>query len=67
MLGNITNPKYADHSSPVIQVYIGPIVISNTLVDLGAAINVMTNETKLKLSLDGFDLLLRYFRWLTDP
>ncbi|XP_059073307.1 uncharacterized protein LOC131874087 [Cryptomeria japonica] len=53
MLGNLTIPKYADLGSPVIQVRIGKITIPNTLVDLGAAINVMTNETKTKLSLEG--------------
>jgi hypothetical protein len=53
MLGNVTIPKYVDPGSPVIQVSIGTIIIPNTLVDLGASINVMTNETKLKLSLDG--------------
>ena len=53
MLGNATNLKYVDPCSPIIQVNIGTIAISNTLVDLGTAINVMTNETKLKLSLDG--------------
>ncbi|XP_059068524.1 uncharacterized protein LOC131859030 [Cryptomeria japonica] len=53
MLGNLTIPKYADPGSPVIQVSIGKITIPNTLVDLGAEINVMTNETKTKLSLEG--------------
>ena len=53
MLGNISIPKYADPGSLVIQVSIGTIIIPNTLVDLGAAINVMTNETKIKLSLEG--------------
>ncbi|XP_059068565.1 uncharacterized protein LOC131859061 [Cryptomeria japonica] len=53
MLDNLTIPKYADPGSPVIQVSIGKITIPNTLVDLGAVINVMTNETKTKLSLEG--------------
>lgn len=53
MLGNLTIPKYVDPESPVIQVSIGKITIPNTLMDLGAAINVMTNETKTKLSLEG--------------
>ncbi len=45
MLGNVTIPKYVDPSNPVIQVNIGTISIANTLVDLGATINVMTNDT----------------------
>ncbi|XP_059070389.1 uncharacterized protein LOC131860053 [Cryptomeria japonica] len=53
MLGNLTIPKYVDPESPVIQLSIGKITIPNKLVDLGAAINVMTNETKTKLSLEG--------------
>ena len=59
MLGNVTNPKYANPGSPVTQVNIGTIAISNTLVDLensidlDTVINVMTNQTKLNLSLDG--------------
>ncbi|XP_057872451.1 uncharacterized protein LOC131078697 [Cryptomeria japonica] len=53
MLDNLTIPKYADLGSIVIQVSIGKITIPNTLVDLGATINAMTNETKTKLSLEG--------------
>ena len=53
MLGNINIPKYANSSNPVIQVSINTIVIPNAVVDLGVAINVMTNETKIKLSFDG--------------
>ena len=53
MLGNVTNLKYVDPGSPIIQVNIGTIAISNTLVDLGTTMNVMTNEKKLKLSMDG--------------
>ena len=53
MLGNINIPKYADPGSPIIQVSIDRIVIPNTLVDLDVAIHVMTNETKIKLSLEG--------------
>lgn len=67
ILGNATIPKYADPGSPVIQVSIGTITIPNTLVDLGTIINVMTSETKKKNPWMDLDLLLRYFRWLTDP
>lgn len=53
MLGNLSIPKYADPRSPMIKVCIGNIIIPNTLFDLGMVINVMTNETKEKLSLKG--------------
>ena len=52
-MGNISIPKYIDPGSLVIQVSIGTIVIPNALMDLGTAINVMKNETKIKLSLEG--------------
>ncbi|XP_059070597.1 uncharacterized protein LOC131860231 [Cryptomeria japonica] len=53
MLGSLAMPKYSDPSSPIIKVSVGKTTIPNTLVDLGAAINVMTNETKEKLALKG--------------
>lgn len=53
MLGNLTIPKYSDLGSPVIKVSIVQFIIPNTLVELGVAINVMTNETKERLSLKG--------------
>ena len=65
MLGNVSIPKYVDPSSPIIKLIIGTIVIPNTLVDLGASINVMTNEKKNYPWMD-LDLLLRYFKWLID-
>lgn len=40
--------KYGDPSNPTITIQIDQVSISNTLVDLGAAINIMTCET-LKL------------------
>ncbi|XP_059068537.1 uncharacterized protein LOC131859042 [Cryptomeria japonica] len=53
ILANLTILKYSNLGSLVIMVSIGKVTIPNTLVDLGAAINVMTNETKEKLSLGG--------------
>lgn len=53
MLVKISVPKYANPSSPMIKVRIGDVTTPNTLVDLGAAINLMTNETKERLSLQG--------------
>lgn len=53
MLGSLAMTKYSDPSSLVIKVSIGTTTIPSTLVDLGATINVMTNETKEKLALKG--------------
>jgi hypothetical protein len=51
MLGNIFTTKYTDPKSPIVDVYINNIHISNTLIDLGVSINVMTRETMEKLKL----------------
>jgi len=54
MLGRVLFPKYLDRGSPVVDVHIDGIIVPNTLIDLGAAINViMTQETMLKLNLQG--------------
>lgn len=50
-LGNINVPKYTDLRSPIVDVKINGTLIKNTLIDLGAAINVMTKETKQLLQL----------------
>lgn len=44
ILGKITVPKYGDSRSPLVIVTIDNTSISNVLVDLGAAINIMTYE-----------------------
>jgi len=53
MLGQIIYPKYLDHGSPIVDVHINGTMISHTLIDLGATINVMTKVTMLKLNLRG--------------
>ena len=40
-------------SSPIVDVHIDGVICPNTLIDLGAAINIMTKETMLKLNLQG--------------
>jgi hypothetical protein len=52
MLGNIFSTKYTDLGSPIVDVHISNICISNTLIDLGYIINVMTKETMEKLQLN---------------
>ena len=46
-------PKYLDPRSPVVDVHINGTIVPHTLIDLGAAINVMTKDTMLKLNLQG--------------
>eukprot|EP00253_Pinus_taeda_P009619 PITA_09619 len=53
MLGQVICPKYLDPGNPVVDVHNYGIMIPHTLIDLGAAINVMTNDTMLKLNLQG--------------
>ena len=47
------SPKYLYHGIPVVDVHINGIMVPNTLIDLGATINVMTRETMLKLNIQG--------------
>jgi len=42
LVGKPLNPKYTDLGSVVVKVCISKISISNTLIDLGETINVMT-------------------------
>ena len=51
MLGQVICPKYLDPGSPVVDVHINGTIIPHALIDLGAAINVMTRDTMLKLNL----------------
>ena len=53
MLGQVICPKYLDPGSPVVDVHINGTMIPHTLIDLGAAINLMTKDTMLKLNLQG--------------
>ena len=51
MLGQVICPKYLNLGSPVVDVHINGTIIPHTLIDLGAAINVMSRDTMLKLNL----------------
>ena len=53
MLGQVACPKYFDFGSIVVDVHINGTIVSHTLIDLGAAINVMIKDTMLKLNLQG--------------
>ena len=53
MSGQVICPKYLDPRSPVVDVHTYGTIVPHILIDLGAAINVMTKETMLKLNLQG--------------
>ena len=50
MLGRVVNPKYVDLGSLIVDVYIVDNLISKTLIDLGVSINVMNQNTMMKLA-----------------
>lgn len=51
MMGNTLSAKYSNPGSPIVKVKINGIYLSNTLIDLGAAINVMTKQTMDRLGI----------------
>ena len=53
MLGKVITPKYFDLGSPIVNVNINVQFVRNSLIDLGAAINVMTKDTMKKLQIEG--------------
>jgi len=48
MLVRVIFLKYLDLESPLVDLHIDGIIVTHTLIDLGAAINVMTKELCLK-------------------
>eukprot|EP00253_Pinus_taeda_P026709 PITA_26709 len=51
MMGKVTMQKYVDPGSPIVKTTINGIEIPNTLIDLGAAINIMSRQTMEQLKL----------------
>ena len=51
MMGNTLVAKYPDLGSHVVKVQINGVSLPNTLIDLGASINVMTKSTMEGLGL----------------
>jgi len=51
MMGKITMQKYVDPGSPIVKTHINGIEIPNTLIDLGAPINIMSRQTMEQLKL----------------
>jgi hypothetical protein len=53
MMGRVLIDKYFDLGNPIVNVKINNTLISNTLIDLSTAINVMTCEIMEDLELIG--------------
>eukprot|EP00253_Pinus_taeda_P034401 PITA_34401 len=51
MMGKITTQKYVDPGSPIVKTHINGVEIPNTLIDVGAAINIMSRQTMEQLKL----------------
>eukprot|EP00253_Pinus_taeda_P003396 PITA_03396 len=51
MMGKITMQKYVDPGSPILKSHINGVEIPNTLIDLGAAINITSRQTMEQLKL----------------
>eukprot|EP00253_Pinus_taeda_P007304 PITA_07304 len=51
MMGKITMQKYVDPGSPIKNTRINGVEIPNNLIDLGAAINIMSRQTMEQLKL----------------
>ena len=45
MMGKITMQKYVDLGSPIVKTDINGVEVPNTLIELGAAINIMSRQT----------------------
>jgi hypothetical protein len=55
ILGRQESVKYADPGNPIVTVQIHGCSFSNTLVDLGEAINILTMETYNTLGFNSFE------------
>eukprot|EP00253_Pinus_taeda_P005451 PITA_05451 len=51
MIGKVTMQKYVDPGSPIVKTTINGVEIPNTLIDLGADINIMSRQTMEQLKL----------------
>ena len=51
MVGKTAIQKYLDPRSPVVKTHINGVEIPNTLIDLGATINIMRKQTLERLKL----------------
>eukprot|EP00253_Pinus_taeda_P013839 PITA_13839 len=51
MMGKVSMQKYVDPGSPIVKTTINGVEIPNTLIDLGAAINIISRQTMEQLKL----------------
>jgi len=51
MMGCMHMEKHTDPGNPVVSIQIGDVLVSNVLIDLGAAINVMSKQTMDQIGL----------------
>ena len=51
MMGKLAIQKYVDLGCPIVKTHINGVEIPNTLIDLGAAINIMNKQTMEQLKL----------------
>ena len=50
-MGCMHMEKHTDPGNPVVSIQIGDVLVSNVLIDLGAAINVMSKQTMDQIGL----------------
>lgn len=58
MVGKITIQKYIDPGSLIVKTHINGIEIPNTLIDIGAIINIMSKQTLNQLELSNLQYTL---------
>ena len=51
MLGRVVNPKYVYPGIPIVDVYISGTLISKIVIELRASINVMNQDTMIKIDI----------------
>ena len=61
MLGKVITQKYYNPRSPVVNVSIHGQFLRNSLIDLGAAINVMTKNTIKNLKIEELRLHQQFY------
>lgn len=66
MMGNISIQMYVDLGSSVVKTYINEVEIMNTLIDLGAAINIMSKQTMEQPKLPNLLYTPTYYNWQID-
>ena len=71
MMRKMTIQKYLDLGSPVVKIHINGTEIPNTLIDLGAAVNIMSKQVMDSLRLPNLQytptLLQLAYRYVIKP